>query len=397
MAKAVEVTQNIVEAMQRAFGQQVNPADYTVFEATAVNNSPLNKRGTLFEGAVITRGALMEMADLLNSDSVPVIYNHNSYGNDEVMPVGQVFMGRVVEDDDKEYAELRVLFAIANSENDPKRTTLVNDLNKGVINEVSIGALFKRAISSETGFDFFGPDASMLDILNREDDEGNVVGEGMHVILSGLDSWMELSLVQRGAARRARIAVKEDQVFSEDRRQRLAASGIPTEAVILTASFSDGQSKRSDDMSDIKEFTASLTALSGDLATAKVELTAAKAKNTELEASLAAKTEALEAAQAELAALKEASEQEPEAVKAARDLVISAVKAVRAAAGNDEEVAEDAKLADLVDEIKEQGVKLHQAVGAGEDGKTIAAGATDINEGKEPSVRDLILKANREA
>lgn len=228
--KQLDVTPDMLAQIQFIAGSNLQADDVVVFEATAVNTYPLSKSGSIFDQGVLTRTTLVEMAERLNNktDSVPL---HTLHLQGDELPIGRVFHGYVQDLADGQ-SELRAQFFIAKSE-----AAMIEKINLGILDEVSIGLKSKQLLCSKCGFDYFGATSTMDNLWDRVCQNDHVLGEnGAHVILSGVDSWLELSLVSRGAARKAKIHGRVQKVMSQDVQDRIAASGFSPDAVTLFAS-----------------------------------------------------------------------------------------------------------------------------------------------------------------
>lgn len=156
---------------------------------------------------------------------------------------------------------------------------------------------------STCGHDFFAED-DFYGLYSRTCLKEHVLGhEGVHLVLDGVDTWSELSLVSRGASRRAKIHGSDRQASAG--QQRLAASGFAPAALFLCASPNQ----------PVKE---ALVALDPEML-ARFEALDAKLAALTPQAPAAPDTSALDAANAALAAAQEE--------KAASDATLAAIKA----------------------------------------------------------------------
>lgn len=236
-SKTVDVTAEMLAQIERVTGTAVNAEDIVVFEASAANTRPLNKMGSIFNQGRITEDTLRQMAAALNAgdESVPLHTMHMQGGE---LPIGKVFQAEVISTGDGE-AELRAMFYIPASE-----TPLVEKINLGIIDEVSIGLKSKQLLCSKCGFDYFSADAGFENLYSMTCESGHTVGsDGTHVKLSGLDKWMELSLVSRGAASKPKILGRTKQIMGKETYDRIAADGLPPEAVVLFTASDDLQAR----------------------------------------------------------------------------------------------------------------------------------------------------------
>lgn len=297
--KHVQVTDAMLAQVQKLAKAAVAADDIVVFEATAAGTRPIKQLGSFYDGAVITRATLEAMASDLNSgaQSVPL---HTRHLAGSELPIGRVFQGNVVTTMDGNY-ELRTLFYLPKTE-----ATLIENINLGILDEVSVGLLTKTATCSQCGFDYFGPEAEFDTIWNRTCPNGHTLGtDGTHLNLSGVDLWSELSLVSRGASSQAKIHGRTSQ--NSALTERLAASGVSTMALMLSAS-TPTEPKEEPPVSDptIAQLAASMAALQ-----AKVDATpdnapalaAALTAKTDLEAQVATLTAAAAVSAAEIVTL----------------------------------------------------------------------------------------------
>lgn len=325
-SKAIEATQEMLAQIERVTGTAVAATDIVIFEAAAMNTRPLTKMGSIFHNARASEETLNEMANALNSgsESVPL---HTLHAQGYELPIGKVFQGEVIRLPDGE-AELRAMFYLPRSE-----AQMIEKINLGIIDEVSVGVKSKALLCSKCGFDYFESEAGYEHLLSQTCANGHTVGvDGTHVKLSGLDKWMELSLVSRGAASKPKILGRTKQVMAKETYDRIAADGLPPEAVVLfTASDESNKEVPMD-----PELKAALEALTSGLADVKaaltpttppetnpepnaelealrVELAAANARIAEFEAAEAAEAEAAAAAEAEAAAQAAAAQAAAEA------------------------------------------------------------------------------------
>lgn len=310
MPKQLEITPRIAAAITRSTDGSVEPSSVAVFEASAFNTLPVSKKGTLFEGATATDSTLMQMADYLNTGTnfVPLHLLHNQGGE---LPVGRVFSGEVMKTE-MGFSELRTLFYLPLTE-----TELIGKLDSGVIDEVSVGLKPLHMNCSECGFDYLGAEATFDNIWARTCNNDHTIGtNGVHVNLSGMDRFLELSLVSLGAAKNAKILSRAKSLLGEATyNQQLAATGVHPEATILLSTATKGPSmnfeKLVEDLTSVKAsnlqkdaelttarstidtLTASNTALTTEIATLKA---AADTKLPEVQVQLTAAQDGLKAA-----------------------------------------------------------------------------------------------------
>lgn len=270
--KQIDLTADLQAKIQTAVGEDVDPRGFAVFEAIALNSSPLpGKRGSLFEGAVATPLTLVQMAQSINDGKhIPLIADHNLSG----VPKGRVFEAGV-EFDAEGNTELRILFYIDGTE-----TTLIAKLNAGSLDEVSVAFLASQLLCSECQFDYLGEDATSENVWTRTCNNGHVIGtDGVHLRMVGLNQFVETSLVSAGASKNPKIVGKSQSKLSPTTSMRLAARGFEVDALVF-------QGSRGEELNtvDLKELNALLVAESVKAITLGNERDTAKATVTTLTA-----------------------------------------------------------------------------------------------------------------
>lgn len=228
--KQLDVTDAMLQQIQSISDVDISADDIVIFEAAAFNTAPLNKRGSIFDQARASRMTLEEMAAAVNSgeESVPL---HTLHMQGYELPIGKVFQAYLYDTPQGE-TELRAQFYIPKSER-----SLIEKLNLGVLDEVSVGMKSKQLLCSKCGFDYFGEDSDFMYILEQTCENGHTIGlDGTHAKLVGMDKWMELSLVSRGAAEKPKILSRAKSLLPQGMQDRIAASGLLPEATVLFAS-----------------------------------------------------------------------------------------------------------------------------------------------------------------
>lgn len=229
--KQVEITDDILAQIERVTGTTVDADNIVVFEAAAASTRPISKMGSIYNGARMSRQMLEDMAEALNAgtESVPLHTLHMQGGE---IPKGRVFQGSVFDEIDGS-STLRAMFYLPLAEKE-----LIEKINLGILDEVSVGTKSKQALCSKCGFDYFGADADFTNLFAQTCENDHTIGEdGTHLKLVGLDKWMELSLVSRGASDKPKILSRAKQLLSKEDHDRIAADGKPVEALFLFTSM----------------------------------------------------------------------------------------------------------------------------------------------------------------
>lgn len=275
MARRVEITDSLRQRLAQA-APDLEASEVVFYRTIAVSTTPVRKKGTLWEGARLSRSALQQMADQVNSGekNVPL---HTMHQQATELPVGKVFFAEL-EDRADGGVNLIATFYIPKTQ-----TRLISDIDNHVLNEVSIGAVYGQMTCSACGWNYRGDDADLFNLMMRTCANGHVVGEnGVHINLNNLEDWMELSLVSRGASPDAKI-LSRVKAQASDRLEKIAASGAPAEALFVTA---NSNSKEIDIM-DLTQLTERIEAGATERAELKAELKSTAKERDDAKAELA--------------------------------------------------------------------------------------------------------------
>ncbi|WOF44354.1 hypothetical protein KNJ79_05325 [Sphingopyxis indica] len=291
------MTPELAQLIKDRVGSDIDPTNFAVFEAIALNTKPLRgKDGTLHERAVVAPVTLRQMADhIKNGGHLPLISDHQLTGE----PQGRVFDAELLFNNVNDI-ELRVLFYL-----DPTESRLISKLNAGSLDEVSVSFFPTQFLCSECGWDYLSPEADYENFFDRTCANGHTIGEdGVHADLVGLSDFIEVSLVARGAADQPRIVGKSDSKLQPASSMRLAAHAEFKDRLIVQASRGEDPVSNFDptalvtELSDVKAevkvlkaaketFDATITSLTGERDTALTRVTELTAEletaNTELE------------------------------------------------------------------------------------------------------------------
>lgn len=359
--KRIAINPEIASHLRRSLGDGIDTSQYIVYEAIALNTLPIRKRHPLYYNAINERSVLSEMSARVIGESIPLMIMHD----DEPLPTGRVFHAEVF--DLMGESELRALFFV-----DPQEAEVINKIDNGTVDQVSVSVVPRQATCSECGWDFFGPESDFENIFFGTCANGHVIGQdNVHVKLKGLDSWFEMSLVSQGGARNARIVSRDQSAFGSTNVHRLAASGMDPNHLVLAAG------PEGEDLMDIKQTLQELLDNKADTAvlTKQVEdLTAALAERDAEVERLAGEKEQLEARIAELEPSVARVEELEARVAEDTDAVRELAKQALAQTGETSESALEGKdtIADLVSVISDSRAKL------GVGGKALDAAAGSV-------------------
>lgn len=345
----------ITALLKNALGSDSDHGNIPVFEVVATSARPLKKQG-LYKNAVLTNLTLAQMAQWIAREPIPLMMDHNMDG----APKGKFFYAEMRADEG--IPELRGLLYI-----DPSEATLVAKANNGTLDETSVGFLPAAIKCSHCGFDYMAAlkEEKYEHLMTLTCDKGHKLGDnGVHAKVDGIEDFMELSLVSRGAAPNSKI-IGNDNAKLGQHIEKLAASGYDVSELYLTASASEGENKV-----DITELVTQLSDVKSAAAVEKVQLTAkveaaeskatvAEARVAELEAELAQARTDLEAAKAESAPSEDA-----EALQLAQTFLAGQYVAVLTASGEtDVEAPESVK--EMIDGINDHRARLSAVLPVG--------------------------------
>lgn len=288
--KQLPMTPELIALIQSQVGVDVDPTDFAVFETIALNTRPLpGKNGSLFEKAVVQPITLKEMVDSINGGNhLPLIADHELMG----APKGRFFHAGL---DYEDGLTMRALFYL-----DPTEVALIGKLNAGSLDEVSVAFLSREFNCSECGWDYFAATSSRENIIDRVCANGHEIGQnGVHGEMNGLNQFIELSLVARGAAERPKIVGKSDSKLAPATRQLLAAKGFEVNDLVVQASIG-----LKEDTMDLAALTAQLTSISTDKGQLTAEVATLKSNLSDQTATLTEVRAAHDTLVTELAAEK---------------------------------------------------------------------------------------------
>jgi hypothetical protein len=299
--KRLQMTPALSAMIKAAVGNDVDTEKLAVFESISLNNKPLpGKRGTIFAGAVPAAQTLAEMVDHINGPggSLPLMTDHIMYG----APNGRVFHAGLNYGDDSSL-EMRTLFYLL--DNDPD----VAKLDQGIYDEVSVQFLPKQFTCSACAFDFIGGTPQNLNTLTCDNDH-TIGKDGVHANLIGLDQFVEVSLVARGAADKPKIVGRSESKLAPETVLRLAAKGFEPDALVVRASIKEVETMDTTKLvTDLTAATSQVAVLSHEKTTLTTQLTAVTGERDTARTELATANQTI----ATLTQERDAALQRPEA------------------------------------------------------------------------------------
>lgn len=349
MAKRVVLTDKMRQEVIARCGTDVDLNKIVFYQARGISTEPIHQ-GTLYNEGILERQALVDMLNLINDplNTVTLQIMHDQ----EVLPTGRVFYAELVDEQNTGHSALYSLFGI--STNHPE---IISDVDNGIIDEVSYSFMPKKILCNKCNKDFLDDDVSFIDYLTGTCPEcGAVMGkDDAHVIIPGVESVRELSLVTRGAARHAKILDSMYQMAMSDKNSpviTLTKKGVKEDLSVinlcstiynkevdmnpeeLKAAVLAATEPLSNEVKNMKDSLASLGEEKTALEAAKEEAENAKAALEEEKASLSEEKARLEAELAE-------SKKEIERLKGVEASFDEEIKKVLVAAGLSDSIPED--------------------------------------------------------
>lgn len=268
--KQLPMTPELSALIKSRVGEDVDTTNLAVFETIALNTKPLpGKRGTFFDSAVTSPLTLAEMVNHINSGNhLPLISDHELAGE----PKGRFFHAGL-DYSEEGGLDMRALFYL-----DPTEERSIAKLNAGSLDEVSVSFLAREFNCSECGWDYFaaGEDHHFE---TRTCENWHTIGvNGVHGNMVGLNQFIELSLVARGAADKPKIVGKSQAKLAPQSLQRLAASGFELDGLVVQASLGT-----KDDQMDLTAALTKVATLSEEKGTLTAQTATLSADKTRLE------------------------------------------------------------------------------------------------------------------
>lgn len=228
MTKSVTITPELEAKFKATFGEDTDINKFYIIKVRAVSTEPIHQ-ATIYDGAVLSEATLREMCNTVNftDENIGVLTQHDS----EKLNVGRVFYTEVVNEGSASalYAHLAILRT-------DETESLIEKIDNNVLDEVSVSFTPKHAVCSMCDFDYMGEDATWENWITQTCPEGHVIGkEGCHLKLDGIKSFTEISIVNRGAANKAKILDRAS--YSETELKQLAASGKNPEMFVATFTY----------------------------------------------------------------------------------------------------------------------------------------------------------------
>lgn len=283
MTKQIELTDDIRAAFTAKFGEDVDINNFYIFECKALSTEPVHQN-TIYDGAVMSSSLIASMADVVNNtdENIGVHIMHES----DDLNIGRVFKARLGVLDNGHTAMYADCALLKNEDN----KSIIERIENNVLDEVSVAVVPEHAYCSECGWDYMGPEADFENWFNRTCPNDHTIGvDGCHLNLEGLKAFSEISVVNRGAAKNAKIlSQKKRSLFSEGELNKFAASGTSPEFFVAT--FNSKMENTMDEKSNVTLSAEEVSAMQSELADLKQKLDLSE-KVKSLESSVAEKDE----------------------------------------------------------------------------------------------------------
>jgi hypothetical protein len=212
--KRLKPTDKIKEKLAAALGSDDFAIEnFAVFETIAINDLPVSKIGSIYDGSRMTEATLQAMVDYINKETFLPL--HTLHQQSRELPVGRVFhaeLHKTSNQNGRSVNEVRALFYIPVTNDAGKQ--LADSIDTGIVNEVSVGSRPQKLMCSghDCNFDYMAPN-TFMNWLDQTCPNDHTIGQnGIHVIFDGLRKFYELSLVSQGAADHARIVAPDQSI-----------------------------------------------------------------------------------------------------------------------------------------------------------------------------------------
>lgn len=391
MTKRVELTEELKNKIRTRCGNDIDFSSAAFYQARIVSTEPISQ-DSIYNKAQLARSTVFELEEFFNNDpqlNVTLQVMHDQ----RVLPAGRVVAVRAVDEPDGVNSALYGVFMVSNEHQD-----YINKLDNGIIDEVSISMLAKKLLCSECGYDLreASPEEQFMAFFFHQCPkcEAELGGrDGAHLNLVGVEEFIEVSLVTRGAARHAKIldSSKQLALAANNKEVKLKLNQLAKDLLPLNL---NGKIINEEDTMQNEELLAKLQEISQELASfkesvearfeeiaKKEEVPAEAEKDKEGSAPAEENSSLAEEAPAEGTAPADEGNKELEEAKAAlaaaqaetqeyRATLMEEVNKVLVAAGKSK-LAEEATLSDIKNSLKES--KLTLAANIPVDGVAKAA------------------------
>lgn len=361
MTKRVELTESIRQSIIEKCGDGVDFNSIVLYQAKGISTAPITQPGSIYDKAEFSRNALIELENFSNDKDMNI--GIQTLHNTREMPYGRLIQAKLK--DEEMDSVLYMLFMMSTEHQD-----LISKIDNGIIDEVSIQAMPKKALCSECGKDFMDDDVDFMSFIEGRCPEcGAIMGlDGAHLNIPSVESFRELSLVPRGAANKPKILDSVHQLaMSDNPNIILTKSQVKSDLtkVNLISTISEEVDMNQEQLKaaitaateplteEVRKMQATLATLNEEkvnLETAKSEAESARSEAESAKAALEEENKSLSDEKAKVEADLEAAKSEYEELKAAFD---AEIKKVLVASGMSESA--------IPEDLKEKQELLHKA------------------------------------
>lgn len=266
MAKRVELTEELKNKIRSRLGNDVDFLSLAFYQARIVSTEPISQN-SLYNKSRLSRSTIYELEEFFNQDPYLNV-NLQVMHDQSVLPVGRVVVVRAVDDFDGSSA-LYGIFCVSTEHQE-----YINKLDNGIIDEVSISMLAKKLICSECGFDLREASqeeqfaAFFFHTCPKCEKE---FGREAYLNLVGVEEFIEVSLVTKGAARHAKIldSSKQLALAANNKEVKLKLSQLTKELLPLNL---NGKILIEENTMEMEELLAKFQELSDNLTSFKDEV-----------------------------------------------------------------------------------------------------------------------------
>ena len=248
MAKRIEIDERLKQQIEAKCGEGVDLSKFVAYQARVVSTEPLSQN-SMYDKAQVSASTISELEILMNdplrNTTIQVMHD------DRELPTGRIIVAKAVDEMDTGARALYATFIVST-----EHPEIISKLDAGIIDEVSIGFSGKKLICSECQKDFLEADDGLRWLASLTGTcphcDAKFGKDGAHLNIIGVEKLYEVSLVNRGAARHAKILDKTKQLSlaANSKQVKASLSELEQQAINLhiNGKLTDEEEKNMDEI-----------------------------------------------------------------------------------------------------------------------------------------------------
>lgn len=248
MAKRIEIDERLKQQIEAKCGEGVDLSKFVAYQARVVSTEPLSQN-SMYDKAQVSASTISELEILMNdplrNTTIQVMHD------DGELPTGRIIVAKAVDEMDTGARALYATFIVST-----EHPEIISKLDAGIIDEVSIGFSGKKLICSECQKDFLEADDGLRWLASLTGTcphcDAKFGKDGAHLNIIGVKNLYEVSLVNRGAARHAKILDKTKQLSlaANSKQVKASLSELEQQAINLhiNGKLTDEEEKNMDEI-----------------------------------------------------------------------------------------------------------------------------------------------------